>query len=203
LSFDVFLQHFQRGEPAGADRAAVAAVLRELNAAGPDDHGYYHVVVSDLWEMVRGRSGPVEELEVLGGPDAVPTPAHRPYLLAISAGDLDGEDELECCAFFLHAFSPGIAEVIFRIADAGGMAIMPAARIGPLLPPTADPADLPDGMSRPHRIASGPELFSFLSGDYGRWRRWCDRVISGMASRQPLLRGLARAFLARVGNGRA
>ena len=37
-------------------------------------------------------------------------------LLAISVGDLDAEGEFRGCAFFLHAFTPGIAEVTFRIA---------------------------------------------------------------------------------------
>lgn len=194
MSFDIFLQHFERGESADADRAAVGAVLRELGAKGPDDFGQYHVVVSDLWEMVKGHSGPVTELEVLGGPKAVPSAEHRPYLLAIFAIGLDGDEDFRGCSFFLHAFSQGIAEVIFRIADAGAMAIMPAAQIGPLLPPTADSSDMPEGMRPQQRIASGRELFSVLSGDYDRYARWRDRVITAAATRLPLLHRLTKGI---------
>ncbi len=192
MSFDVYLQHFERGEPARADRAAAAAVLRELEATGPDDNGMYHVPIGDLWTMVKGRSGPVVELEILGGPEAVPGQGHEPYILDVSAGDLETDEEFTGCAFFLHAFSPDIAEVIFRIAQAGGMAIIPAAATGPLVPPSADPRDLPAGMSQPMRIISGRALFSALSGEYGRYERWRDRVIPG-AGRKPLLQRLARS----------
>jgi hypothetical protein len=191
LSFDVYLQHFERGQPAEADRAAVAVVLREREARGPDDNGLYHLPIGDLWTMVKGRSGPVVELEILGGPKAVPGRSHEPYVLAVSAGDLDGEEEFTGCAFFLHAFSPDIADVIFSIAQAGGMAIIPAAETGALLPPSADPGDLPEEMSHPLRIASGRELFFALNGEYVRYERWRDRVIPG-AGRKPLLPRLAR-----------
>ena len=194
MSFDVYLQHFERGLPAEADRAAVAAVLRGLEATGPDTSGHYHVRVNDLWTLVKSRHSPVTELEIVGASEAVPGPGREPYILAISVGDLEAEEEFRGCAFFLHAFSPGIAEVIFRIAEAGGMAIIPAAEIGPLLPPTADPGDLPEDLSQAHRIASGTELFSLLSTDYGRYASWRDRVIGGTASRRRLSPRLARSI---------
>ncbi len=89
---------------------------------------------------------------------------------------------------------PGIADVIFRVADAGGMAIIPAAEIGPLLPPSADPADLPENLEQPHRVASGAELFSALGGEYGRYVRWRDRVLPGAGRRRPLVQRLGRAI---------
>ncbi len=52
LSFDVYLQHFASGEPAKADRAAVAAVLRAFEARGPDDRGLCHVPIGDLWTIL-------------------------------------------------------------------------------------------------------------------------------------------------------
>ncbi len=98
------------------------------------------------------------------------------------------------CAFFLHAFSPRIAEVMFRIVDAGGMAIIAAAEIGPLLPPSADPADLPQDLKQPHRVASGGELFSALAGEHGRYVRWRNRVLPRGGRRQPLFERLGRAI---------
>jgi len=198
LSFDVFLQRFHLGELAEADRLGVAEVLRELEATGPDDLGYYHVVVNDVWEIVRNHSGPVTELEIVHGSESRSSPARHPFQLRISAVDLDGDDEFTGCAFFLHALSPGIAEVIFRIAEAGGMAIIPAAPIGPLLPPSAEPDDLPAVLSHPHRIESGRQLFSALSGEYGYFQRWRDRVTPVAARRASLLRRLAT----RIGRGR-
>jgi len=91
LSFDVYLQHLERGLPTEADRAAVAAVLRGLEATGPDTSGHYHGRVNDLWTLVKSHHSPVTELEILGAAEAVPGPRHEPSVLAISVGDLDAE----------------------------------------------------------------------------------------------------------------
>ncbi|GHU10455.1 hypothetical protein FACS1894185_1980 [Betaproteobacteria bacterium] len=46
MSFDLFLNHFEAGEPAPADRAKVLGVLREYSRV-PNESGAYNVEFSD------------------------------------------------------------------------------------------------------------------------------------------------------------
>ncbi len=157
VSFDIFLELFGGRQPEAA-RQAVATVLRDLEATGPNELSDYELPIADL-QMTRSTS---EEPE--------------PYLERLTAPGLDGGEELDGCAFFLHAFSPGIAQAIFRIADAGGLTILAVGDSGPLLPPSAHPAALPKDFPEPRRVTSGEELFTALSADYEGYARFRDRV---------------------------
>jgi hypothetical protein len=168
MSFDVFLMHFERGQETGADRAAVAAVFRELGANGLDADGRYEVPIDDLW--ASRRAGEQEQ-----------------YCIQINAGGLDGQEEFTGCAMFLRAFSPGIARVVYRIAEAGGLTIVSASDAPALLPPGVDPADLPDEdyFTWHRRVTSAGELYAALTGEYDQYSRWRDRALSRAAGARP------------------
>lgn len=175
MSFDVFLELFGSQQPEAA-RQAVAAVLRDLEATGPDEFGHYELAIADL-QMTRST---------LGEPE--------PYYERVTALGLDGPEEFDGCAFFLHAFSPGVAQTIFRIADAGGLTILAAGDSGPLVPPSASPAALPQDLPEPRRVTSGEDLFTALSADYDRYARFREHVTRAGAARRTASRGLAGAI---------
>src|SRR5689334_9089646 len=161
VSFDVYLMHFERGQSAEADRNAVAGVLRELGATGPDHLGRYELPIGDIWMVREGADDVVVEFTIVADQGAGGGQDREPYRVAVDASGLDGQGEFDGCSLFLHAFSPAIAEAIFRIAEAGGLTIIAVSEAAPFLPPSVDPADLPadDYFVEPHRVASGDELF--------------------------------------------
>lgn len=191
MSFDVYLSRFERGEPAEADRDAIAIVFQGLGATGPDDFGRYEVPVVDLWEMVsEGADDTVIEVTIFGRQDAGDGHGLQPYRITIDASGLDGQEEFQGCAFFLHAFSPGIAQIIFRVAAAGSLTIVPVSEAGAVLPPSVDAADLPDDdyFAEPCRVASGDDLFAALRPGYERYEHWRDQVIPRTPPRPRLRR---------------
>jgi hypothetical protein len=117
----------------------------------------------------------------------------EPYYECVTAPGLDGPEEFGGCAFFLHAFSPGVAQTIFRIADAGGLTILTAGDCGPLVPPSADRA-LPQDLPEPRRVTSGEDLFTALSAEYDGYARFRDHVTGAGAACRTASRGLAGAI---------
>ena len=180
VSFDVYLMHFERGQPADADRDAVALVLRELAATGPDNLGRYELPASDLWMIREGSDDVVNEFTIVADQGAAGGRYLEPYLVAVDASGLDGQEEFDGCSLFLRAFSPSIAQAIFRIAEAGGLTIVAVSEAAPFLPPSVDFADLPeaDYFAEPRRVGSGDELFTALSAGFDRHRRWRDQVVT-------------------------
>lgn len=97
-------------------------------------------------------------------------------IVQINASGLDGREEFTGCAIFLRVFSPGVARVAYRIAEAGGLTIVSASDAPALLPPGVDPADLPDEdyFTRHRRVISAEQLYAALAGEYDRYSRWRD-----------------------------
>jgi len=161
MSFDVFLMHFDRGQRTGADRAAVARLFRELGANALDGEGVYEVPIDDL--RASRRAGEQEQ-----------------YCIQINADGVEGNEEFTGCAMFLRAFSPGVARVVYRIAEAGGLTIVSASDAPALLPPGVDPADLPDEayFVRHRRVTSAEELYGALTDEYDQYCGWRDWALS-------------------------
>jgi hypothetical protein len=175
VSFDVFLELFGSQQPEAA-REAVAAVFGDLGAQGPDECDGYELPIADL-QMTRGTSGEPE-----------------PYCERVTAPGLDGREEFTGCAFWLHAFSPGVAQTIFRISNAGGLTIIPVGDAGPLLPPSVDQVHLPEGLTEPRRVASGEELFATLSADFDEFGRFRASVTGTGAAHRPAPHRLGAAI---------
>jgi hypothetical protein len=175
VTFDVFLELFDSQQPEVA-REAVAAVFRDLGVEGPDVFSGYELPIADL-QMTRSTSAEPE-----------------PYCERVTAPGLDGREEFDGCAFWLHAFSPGVARAIFRIANAGGLTIIPVGDAGPLLPPSVDQVHLPEGLAEPRRVASGDELFAALTADFERFARFRARVTGTGAAHRPASRRLSAAL---------
>ena len=90
--------------------------------------------------------------------------------------------------------SPGVAQTIFRIADAGGLTIIPVGDAGPLLPPSVGQVHLPEGLTEPGRVASGDELFAALSADFEGFARFRARVTGKGVARGPAFHRLSAAI---------
>jgi hypothetical protein len=94
MSFDLFLQRFQLGDPAEVDKAGVIAVLRKYSQAQVDRFGFYLVVFPD-------------------GSD-----------VEFSAQNLEYEESFTGCAFHIRGFSPPVVDFVYEIARSGDMVIL-------------------------------------------------------------------------------
>jgi hypothetical protein len=147
VSFDVFLQRFVAGGPAGDELGdAVSAVLERHGASGSEAKGY--------------------EVAVEGG--AIHFWAHASH-----------------CAFFLHGGMAGeLAELMFDLATAGDMVILPAS-IDPattILVRPEQARELPPEIGRREslvRCRSAEDVRVILTAGHVGWARYRDHVLRG------------------------
>ena len=97
MSFDIFLQHFDVGVPTEAPKEGIVEALGTRKCSGPDEFGFYRVDLSNGIHVELGA----KELE--------------------TSGTFTG------CAFFVREFNCEVAALIFDVARAGNMAVLPAS----------------------------------------------------------------------------
>ena len=151
MSFDVFLQRFENGDVAEAQREPVLAVLRKTSFRGPDEFGFYIIAFPDRVEV------------------------------EFSAKGLELKDRFTGCAFFIRGFGKHLAEFIYQVARAGDMVIMPAMEGNPLIFVSDGqrphvPADSLE-RSRPVVVKSPEELGALLTGGFDGWSVYRDQVV--------------------------
>jgi hypothetical protein len=156
MSFDVFLQKFDAGEPAQADRELVLNVLRTHRYDGPDGFGFYVVKFPD-------------------GSD-----------VEFSAKGLEDNTGFTDCAFHIRGMGQHLVRFIFEIAKAGDMVILPAMDpFVPILSRPAQidavPAGLAENDPKPVFCESADELQSLLSEGYGAWKKYRDQIAKSEA----------------------
>ena len=79
-----------------------------------------------------------------------------------AAADVYGYGDAIQALMINHAAGDEVWDVIYRIADAGGFAVMPAG-CGTLLTPRFDRHSLPDGAPEPVlEVQSGPEILAAI-----------------------------------------
>src|SRR5690349_6604243 len=96
MSFDVFLQRFDKGATQQVYREKVRSLLEATRFKGPDESGFYIVHFPDGTHV------------------------------EFSAEALDGPDEFNNCAFHIRGLSHDLVKFIFDIAKAADMVILPA-----------------------------------------------------------------------------
>lgn len=150
MSFDVFLQRFDGGEPGIVDRDRVRAVLEGHEFTGPDEFGFYDVSFSDGIHVEFSASGLAD------------------------GNDFDG------CAFHIRSMSPELARFMWEIATEGDMVILPAVEdFFPIVSSPGQASSLPSDMRRdypPVVCGSAAELDSLLSGGYSGWKGYLEQI---------------------------
>jgi hypothetical protein len=150
LSFDIFLMHFENGDPHGTPRAPVLDVLNRRSYSGPDQFGFYIVDIPG--------AGTVE----------------------FSAKGLEGDKEFHGCAFHVRQFGPELAKFIFDVASTGAMVVMPMMEGSPLIfVDESMRKHVPHSMLEsftPVKVSSAEELESLLFGGFGGWSEYRDKV---------------------------
>jgi hypothetical protein len=143
MSFDVYLQRFEGGEPAEADRASVLAALRTVKHTDFDEFGFSIVTFEDGVEV------------------------------EFSAGGLDSNESFTHCAFHIRDLSDKLVKFVFDIAKAGDMVVIPImedATVG--LVGDAQQNQLPQEMRGDFKVArlqSAQELGLLLKGGFETW----------------------------------
>lgn len=151
MSFDVFLQRFSDGGPAQVDRKPVLDVLRAATFRGPDEFGFYVVAFPD-------------------GND-----------VEFSARGLESDESFTGCAFHLNGMGGDLIKLIFDVARAGDMVIIPAMEGTPLvLVSEPQGASVPDEVReslQPILVRSPGELGTVLAGGFEGWSGHRDGVL--------------------------
>lgn len=152
MSFDVYLQRFDKGQPAKVSREQVLSVLRSTKFSGPDDFGFYVVKFPD-------------------GQD-----------VEFSAEGLQGSGEFTGCSFQIRGMSPHLVRFMFEVAKAGDMVLIATMEpFVPILsrPEQQEqlPAELAENDPAPVVCGSPEELDSLLSGSYESWQKYRDQVL--------------------------
>ena len=156
MSFDIFLAHFQNGETAPADRAAVLAVLHQQTHDSADSYGFYNVGFCDGSDVEFSA----KELEI------------------------DTGAEFSNCAFHLRDFSPEVITFVYQVAVAGDMVIINAQGRdddpkNPLtiLVDESQRAHLPEELGGARFAESAESLGNLLGASVGEWQAYRDRVV--------------------------
>jgi len=143
VSFDVFLQRFERGRPVEATTVEILRVLDSTQHTGPDAYGFYKVQFPDGAEVEFSAKG-------LGFGDTFPG-----------------------CAFHIRASSALLADFVLEVARAGGMTIMPAMGESLVLLPSEEALqDLPPDIVanfRPVILSNSAELLGILEKGCSAW----------------------------------
>jgi hypothetical protein len=153
MSFDLFLQRFEGGAEAPADRGDVLRVLRKYSSADADDFGFY------LIDFADGGSAD------------------------FSAAGLESAAPFSGCAFHLRGLSPTVVRFVYEIAVAGDMAILNAQGRDTVESPTAiyvaEPqlSHLSEGLGEhPRLVTSADELGEALGAGFLAWDQYRDQI---------------------------
>jgi hypothetical protein len=151
VSFDVFLQRFEKGESAESPRQPVREVLDATTYRGPDKFGFYVVTF----------------------PDGVD--------VEFSASGLESQERFTGCAFEIRGFGDDLMKFSLDVARAGGMVIFPAMEGNPLILFSEDQKpDVPPDLLESFQsivVNSAHELGAVLSGGFEGWSAYRDRVL--------------------------
>ncbi|GEM_PF-1558092 len=151
MSFDVFLQRFEKGEIADVPRQPVRDVLAATSNGGPDEYGFYNVTF----------------------PDGVD--------VEFSAKELESTQRFTGCVFHIHSFGNDLLKFILEVARAGGMVIIPAMEGNTLiLISETQEADLPRDLQHEFRsvvVNSPGELGAVLQRGFNGWSAYRDHVL--------------------------
>lgn len=160
MSFDLFLQHFQAGVPAEADRAVVKRVIDHRGPVAADRYGQYDIDLP-LGELIR-----------------------------LAAPTLISDEMFDGCAFHLRGFSLEYCNFILKLASAGDMVIFNAqgqdAPENPvlILSDAAQASQVPPGMYKNAVLArDGLHLYTLLDGSYEGWERYRNQALKSPSGR--------------------
>ena len=151
MSFDIFLAHYERGEAREAPRAPVLEVLNARSHSPAGGPGAY---------LVDSGDGTSDEL---------------------TAGGLETEKPFKSCAFHVRTCTRGVVRLIYEVAIAGQMVILPAMEGNPVIF-VADairdhvPKEMLEGPSA-ITVASVEDLETVLSEGLAGWKAYRDRVV--------------------------
>lgn len=160
MSFDLFLQRFQEGESAPADRDAVKRVLRHRSQSNADTYGFYAIEFED------GSS------------------------VEFSAKGLQSDGEFSGCAFHLRSFSAAVITFVYQVAVAGDFVVInPQGDGSPESPlsitvQASQSRHLPEGLGEPQRAESAEALAKFLGAGIAGWEAYRDRAL-GLSAVSP------------------
>ena len=155
MSFDLYLQRFQAGCKASADKAGLLSLLRSHSVGPPDEFGFYVIKFSD------GSS------------------------VELSASGLESEENFTSCAFHLREFSPHVISFIFDVASETQMVILNTqgedSETSPslLLLQSTKLDDLPSDIGfRPVYYSSSEDLSRKLGLGIEGWKSYRMQVVS-------------------------
>lgn len=151
MSFDVFLSRFVAGALAEAPRQPVLEVIRSYPVKGPDEFGFYVLT--------------------LPGDDTI----------EISAKGLESSHSFHGCALHIRRMNSSLSGLIYSLACAGHLVIIPAMDDNPvLLVDTCMEPELPPDMLetlQPCYVASASELEQKLLPGFGAWSDYRDYAV--------------------------
>ena len=151
VSFDVFMQRFEAGEPAEVHARPVRELLSTTTYRGPDEFGFY----------------------IVGFPDGVE--------VEFSANGLESPGPFTGCAFHVRSFGDSLIQFMFDVAQAGDMVILPAMEGNPLvLVSKAQARELPPDLRESSRsivVRSANDLAAVLTGGFDSWSGYRDQIL--------------------------
>ena len=151
MSFDVFLSRFAAGDLAESPKQPVLDVIRSYPFTGPDKFGFY--VLS------------------LSGDDTV----------EVSAKGLESSKPFYGCALHIRRMNAGLSDLIYSLAQAGHLAIIPAMDDNPVfLVAEQMESELPPDMLKTHHlhfVSSASELAQGLGPGLQAWSDYRDHAV--------------------------
>ncbi len=151
MSFDILLSRFASGALAEAAKSPILEALRHRKYKGPDEFGFY------LIDM-----GPDDQVE-------------------FSAKGLESPEVFYGCAFHVRRLSEVLSGLIFDIAVAGQLAVIPAMEGNPVL--VTDPSmlqELPPDMREgfaPAAVETAEQLHAAIAPGFRDWADYRDQVV--------------------------
>jgi hypothetical protein len=130
------------------ERAAVAKLLEDLKAEGPDEFGFYSLSFPD-----GGEAG-------------------------LSASGLTEGDNFDGCSVGTRAFTPDVACFLFRLSRAGNLVLIPAAKgIGPLVTSEQQRQRVAARFPDTRVVQSEATLEKELRGSFESWHQYRQQVL--------------------------
>jgi hypothetical protein len=155
MSFDIFLQRFEGGEPAPISRDSVRRVLHAHDYSDPTRTGFYNVRFPDGVEVEFSASG------------------------------LENEKKFDNCSFHVRGTGPYLITFIWDMADAGDMVILPAMEepVAILTSPGQLSHLPPDAIKnfRPVVCSSPNQLGELLFKGYDGWSEYREQVVTDIS----------------------
>jgi len=148
-----------------------------------------------LFKCERGEMAPADRDGVRAILDTIKAPiVYGAYSIdtedlghaSLYAQGLDGNGDFTNCAFITHGLSPQLLTIVFDVAQAGDMIIVPAMEpFAVILSSEGQRAHLPEDLAKETIVlcTSASQLEALVQEGYDGWLRYRDQVIGDAQTR--------------------